>query len=45
LVRGGEKAAAIGPPQARPPTQPAKTTLFAGGKAPRLRRNFLRLIN
>ena len=27
---------------APPQTQPAKTTLFAGGKAPGLRRNFLR---
>jgi hypothetical protein len=25
--------------------KPAKTTLFAGGKGPALRRNFLRLIN
>jgi hypothetical protein len=28
-----------------PPAQPAKTTLFAGGKAPGLRANFFALIN
>jgi hypothetical protein len=32
-------------PQAHPPVQPAKTTLFAGGIEPGLRRNFLRPID
>jgi hypothetical protein len=29
-------------PKAHSPAQPAKITLFAGGKVPGLRRNFLR---